>query len=73
MDGGIRSGQDLTRALALGAKACMIGRAWVYGVAAKGEEGVTAVLDTMKRELRTSMALVGKSRVADIDASVVEA
>ncbi len=73
MDGGIRSGQDLTRALALGAKACMIGRAWVYGVAAKGEKGVTAVLETMKRELRTSMALVGKSRIADIDASVVEA
>jgi L-lactate dehydrogenase (cytochrome) len=72
MDGGIRSGQDLTRALALGAKACMIGRAWVYGVAAKGEKGVTAVLETMKRELRTSMALVGKSRIADIDASVVE-
>lgn len=72
MDGGVRSGQDLTRALALGAKACMIGRAWVYGVAAKGEKGVTAVLETMKRELRTSMALVGKSRIADIDASVVE-
>jgi L-lactate dehydrogenase (cytochrome) len=72
MDGGIRSGQDLTRALALGAKACMIGRAWVYGVAAKGEKGVVAVLETMKRELRTSMALVGKSRIADIDASVVE-
>ncbi|NOT41559.1 MAG: L-lactate dehydrogenase [Alphaproteobacteria bacterium] len=73
MDGGIRSGQDVTRALALGAKACMIGRAWVYGVAAKGEKGVTAVLETMKRELRTSMALVGKSKIADIDASVVEA
>jgi L-lactate dehydrogenase (cytochrome) len=72
MDGGIRSGQDLTRALALGAKACMIGRAWVYGVAAKGEKGVTAVLETMKRELRTSMALVGKSRIADIDASTLE-
>jgi L-lactate dehydrogenase (cytochrome) len=72
MDGGIRSGQDLTRALALGAKACMVGRAWVYGVAAKGEAGVTAVLETMKRELRTSMALVGKSRIADIDASVIE-
>ena len=73
MDGGIRSGQDLTRALALGAKACMIGRAWVYGVAAKGEAGVAAVLATMARELRTSMALVGKAKIADIDASVVEA
>lgn len=72
MDGGIRSGQDVTRALALGAKACMIGRAWVYGVAAKGEAGVTAVLETMKRELRTSMALIGKTRVQDIDASVLQ-
>ena len=72
MDGGIRSGQDVTRALALGARACMIGRAWVYGVAAKGESGVTAVLETMKRELRTSMALVGVFRVSDINSSVIE-
>jgi L-lactate dehydrogenase (cytochrome) len=50
----------------------LIGRAWVYGVAAKGEVGVTAVLETMKRELRTSMALIGKTRIADIDASVVQ-
>jgi len=71
MDGGIRSGQDVTRALALGADACMIGRAWVYGVAAKGEAGVEGVLNTMKRELRTSMALIGKTRIADIDASVL--
>lgn len=72
MDGGIRSGQDVTRALALGARACMIGRAWVYGVAARGESGVTAVLETMKRELRTSMALVGAPRVSDINRSVIE-
>jgi len=72
MDGGIRSGQDVTRALALGAKACMIGRAWVYGVAAKGEAGVTGVLETMKRELRTSMALIGRPRIADIDRSVLQ-
>jgi L-lactate dehydrogenase (cytochrome) len=72
MDGGIRSGQDVTRALALGAKACLIGRAWAYGVAAKGEAGVSAVLETMRKELSTSMALIGKSRIADIDASVVQ-
>jgi L-lactate dehydrogenase (cytochrome) len=72
MDGGIRSGQDVTRALALGADACMIGRAWVYGVAAKGEAGVEGVLNTMKRELRTSMALIGKTRVGDIDGSVLQ-
>jgi L-lactate dehydrogenase (cytochrome) len=58
--------------LALGAKACMIGRAWVYGVAAKGEVGVTRVLETMKRELRTSMALIGKTKAGDIDASVLQ-
>lgn len=73
MDGGIRSGQDLARALALGARACMIGRAWVYGVAARGETGVTAVIETMRRELRTTMALIGKTRVGDIDASVLQA
>ena len=73
MDGGVRSGQDITRALALGAKACLVGRAWVYGVAAKGEAGVTAVLDTMKRELRTSMALVGAPRVGSINRSVIDA
>jgi L-lactate dehydrogenase (cytochrome) len=72
MDGGIRSGQDVTRALALGARACLIGRAWVYGVAAKGEAGVVSVLETMKRELRTSMALVGTSRISDINRSVIE-
>ncbi len=73
MDGGVRSGQDITRALALGANACLVGRAWVYGVAAKGEAGVTAVLDTMKRELRTSMALVGAPRVGSINRSVIDA
>jgi L-lactate dehydrogenase (cytochrome) len=69
MDGGIRSGQDITRALALGARACLIGRAWVYGVAARGEKGVTAVIETMRRELRTSMALIGKKSIAEIDSS----
>jgi L-lactate dehydrogenase (cytochrome) len=73
MDGGIRSGQDITRALALGAKACMIGRAWVYGVAARGEAGVTAVLGTMQRELRTSMALIGAPRIGDITRACIEA
>jgi L-lactate dehydrogenase (cytochrome) len=70
MDGGIRSGQDVTRALALGAKACLIGRAWAYGAAARGEKGVTAVIETMRRELRTSMALIGKKSIAEIDSSV---
>jgi L-lactate dehydrogenase (cytochrome) len=72
MDGGIRSGQDLTRALALGAKACLAGRAWVFGVAAQGQSGVTAVIETIRRELRTTMALIGKTRIADIDRSVID-
>jgi len=72
MDGGIRSGQDIVRALALGAKACLIGRAWVYGVAARGQAGVAEVLETLRRELRITMALVGASRLSDIDASVLE-
>lgn len=72
MDGGIRSGQDLTRALALGARACLAGRAWVFGVAAHGQSGVSAVIETIRRELRTTMALIGKTKVADIDASVIQ-
>jgi len=71
MDGGIRSGQDLTRALALGAKACLAGRAWVYAVAARGQAGVTQMIATMQNELRTTMALIGKISVADIDSSVL--
>jgi L-lactate dehydrogenase (cytochrome) len=50
----------------------LIGRAWVYGVAAKGEAGVVSVLETMKRELRTSMALIGASRIGDINRAVIE-
>jgi L-lactate dehydrogenase (cytochrome) len=71
MDGGIRSGQDLTRALALGAKACLVGRPWVYAVAARGQAGVTQMIETMRNELRTTMALIGKTSIADIDESVL--
>jgi L-lactate dehydrogenase (cytochrome) len=71
MDGGIRSGQDITRALALGAKACLAGRPWVYSVAARGQAGVTQMIETMRNELRTTMALIGKTRIADIDTSAV--
>ncbi len=59
MDGGIRSGLDVLKALALGAKACLLGRAWAYGLAANGEAGVTHVLDIMRGELATALALTG--------------
>src|SRR5437763_761520 len=55
-DGGIRSGQDVMRALALGAKSCMIGRAYAYGLGAAGEAGVAKALDVLAKELTTTMA-----------------
>jgi len=66
MDGGIRSGQDVAKALALGAKAVMLGRPWAYGLAARGEAGVTQVLALLKRELEVTMTLLGVERIGDI-------
>jgi L-lactate dehydrogenase (cytochrome) len=70
-DGGIRSGQDVLRALALGARSCMIGRAYLYGLGAAGEAGVAKAIDIIRRELDVSMALTGTSRVADIGRQVI--
>lgn len=70
-DSGIRSGQDVTRALALGARACMIGRAALYGLGAAGEAGVSKMLDIMRKELDITMALTGVKRVSDIDRSII--
>jgi L-lactate dehydrogenase (cytochrome) len=73
MDGGVRSGLDVLKALALGAKACLIGRAWAFAVAARGEKGVSAMLETMGAELKTAMALTGCTDVARADRSLVQA
>src|SRR6516165_2044288 len=70
-DGGIRSGQDVVRALACGARACMIGRSYIYGLGAGGEAGVAAAIDILARELDVTMALCGVKSVRDIDRSVV--
>lgn len=59
MDGGIRSGQDIVKAMAYGARACLVGRPWVYGLAARGQHGVTHVLDIIRRELEVTLALLG--------------
>ncbi len=66
LDSGIRSGQDILKALALGATGTMIGRAYVYGLGAMGEAGVTKALEVMQKELDTSMALCGEKRVQDL-------
>ena len=71
MDGGIRSGQDVLKAVALGAKGTMIGRAFVYGLGAMGEEGVKTALEIIKKELDLSMAFCGRTRIQDVDRSIL--
>ena len=66
MDSGIRSGQDILKALALGADATMSGRAWLYGLGAMGEAGVTMALDLLKRELDVTMALCGERDIRNL-------
>ncbi len=66
LDSGIRSGQDVLKALALGAKGTYIGRAFVYGLGAMGQKGVTTALDVIHKELDTTMALCGERNVGDL-------
>jgi L-lactate dehydrogenase (cytochrome) len=70
-DGGIRSGQDLMRALALGARACLIGRSYIYGLGAAGQAGVARAIDIIAKELNVTMALTGVSSVEEIDRRVL--
>jgi (S)-mandelate dehydrogenase len=71
IDGGVRRGSDVVKALALGAKACLIGRPWLYGLAAGGEAGVTRVLRTFAEEIDRTLALVGVSDCSSLDPSVL--
>ena len=70
-DGGIRTGQDVLRALALGARSCMIGRSYIYGLGAGGEAGVAKAIEVLGKELDVTMALTGTRRVKDIDRRVI--
>jgi len=71
MDGGIRSGQDVLKALALGAKGTFIGRSYIYGLGAMGEAGVTKALEVIHKELDMTMALCGKRSIEAIGRDIV--
>jgi len=70
-DGGIRTGADIMRALALGARSCLIGRAYVYGLGAGGQAGVAKAIEILRKELDVTMALCGVSRIEDIGPQVI--
>jgi L-lactate dehydrogenase (cytochrome) len=71
MDSGIRSGADVIKALALGARAVLLGRPYVYGLGLAGEEGVLHVLRCLLAELELSLALSGVTRASDVDREMV--
>jgi L-lactate dehydrogenase (cytochrome) len=71
-DGGVRRGSDIVKALALGARACMAGRAYLYGLGAAGEAGVDHVLELLASDVRRTMALIGCRDVTELNRSLVE-
>jgi L-lactate dehydrogenase (cytochrome) len=71
MDGGIRSGQDVLKARALGARGTLIGRAWLYGLGAMGQEGVTKALELIHKELDLTMAFCGRTDINTVDQSIL--
>ncbi|MEL6799156.1 MAG: alpha-hydroxy acid oxidase [Pseudomonadota bacterium] len=71
LDSGIRSGQDVLKAMAMGAKGTMIGRAFVYGLGAMGQAGVTRALEVIHKELDTTMALCGRRDINQVDRDIL--
>ena len=71
IDGGIKTGQDILRAVALGAQGTLIGRAFLYGLGANGKDGVTQTLEILQNELDLTMGLCGKKNLADVDKSIL--
>lgn len=72
MDGGVRGGLDVVKALASGARAVLIGRPWIWAMAGRGEPGLAALLRTFKAEMKVAMALTGTPRIADISADTLD-
>lgn len=72
-DGGVQSGQDVLKALALGARGCLIGKTFLYALAAMGEKGVTTALDILSKELQVSLALTGTNDVREVSRDVLRA
>ena len=71
VDGGISSGLDVVRMLAMGAKSVLLGRSWVYALAANGQVGVEHVLELIHKEMLVAMALTGCRSMAEIDTAVL--
>ena len=71
MDGGVHSGQDVVKAVAFGVRAAMIGRAWVYALAARGEAGVRHLLSQMQREISVTLALTGLTSMNDVSPAII--
>ncbi len=71
VDGGIRTGQDILRLIALGAKGTLIGRAFLYGLGAEGEKGVTRILEILQKELDLTMALCGATDLSQVDKNIL--
>jgi L-lactate dehydrogenase (cytochrome) len=70
-DGGVRNGLDVVKMMALGARAVLIGRAWAWAVAARGERGVSHVLRVMKADIDVALGLTGQTAIAEVDRSAL--
>src|SRR6201999_3271614 len=69
LEGGVRRGTDVVKALALGARACFMGRPYLYGLAAGGQDGVSRVLTVLREEIDVALALLGRTRIDELDRS----
>jgi len=72
VDGGVRNGIDVVKAVALGAKGVLIGRPWVWAVAGAGEAGLTNLLGVFQEEIRVALALMGVNRIEELSPDLLE-